>query len=105
MMRNDRYDTSDDAMGDDDLHLTEELANANLKAEGDQSHRKRVSVPRRVPTFEQYVKTLPLAEQEKIRRAEREYLEGRGSRVRQAETVFAEQMQGLKDSPDPSGRS
>lgn len=104
-MRTDGLDSNDVVMADSDLHLTRELATATVLSEGE--HSSRVSSPlprRRIPSFQSYVKSLPLEEQAKIRQAERAYLDGRKDRVRHEETIFAEQMIGCSDQPDHSGR-
>lgn len=45
-------------------------------------------------TFEAYVASLPKAEQERIRRAETEYLEARRDRLSQEQRLLDEQMAG-----------
>ena len=108
MMRTDGLDTNDSLMTDSDLHLTSELATANLELEREHSSRVIPSLPskrtRRIPSFQAYVKSLPLEEQARIRQAERTYLDGRKDRVRHEETIFAEQMIGCSDQPEHGGR-
>lgn len=106
MMRTDGLDTNDSLMTDSDLHLTDELADANVISEREYSSRVSPPLPRRsIPSFHAYVKSLPLEEQARIRQAERAYLDGRKDRVRHEETIFAEQMVGCEDRPaGPSHR-
>jgi hypothetical protein len=105
MTRNERVDGFVGAEQDGSLHLTDELAGANVQAEREHSHRNATPLARRrIPTFEQYVKTLPLDEQAKIRRAERDYLGTRKARLGHEEQLFEEQMRGCEDQPAGPGK-
>lgn len=105
MMRTDGLDTTDSLMTDSDLHLTSELANDKLLVSGSISIDDSTPMPRRrdTPTFDQYVGSLPLEEQRRIRAAERAYLDDRGVRLRQLETIYGDQMSGYEATPAGPG--
>lgn len=81
------------------LHLSNELASATIGVTGSISSNDLTPMRRRrVPSFAEYVRSLPLEEQAKIRQAEREYLDTRHQRLRSEEQIFSEQMVGHEDT-------